>query len=98
MNLIHPPSPFAVLTLALGLASALLAALGPAAVPARADVRLQDCAPSSGGGITCDTRPEGATLLNDEAARFGLFEAASPGWDEFDPYAADDALAGGKDD
>ncbi len=77
------------------LACALL--LGALAVPvaARADVRFQNCAPARGGGITCDTRPEGNTLLNDEAARFGLFNDASPGWDEFNPYQGEDQMFGG---
>ncbi|MCP9848839.1 hypothetical protein KBY88_03250 [Cyanobium sp. Morenito 9A2] len=61
----------------------------------RADVRFQDCQPAAGGGITCDTRPEGNTLLNDEAARFGLFDDASPGWDEFNPYQGDEQMFGG---
>jgi hypothetical protein len=26
-------------------------------------------------------------LADDEAARFGLFANASPGWNEFDPYS-----------
>ena len=39
------------------------------------------------GAITCDTVPTGNTLADDEAARFGLFANASPGWNEFDPYA-----------
>jgi hypothetical protein len=60
-----------------------------------ADVRFENCQPAAGGAITCDTRPEGNTLLNDEAARFGLLDGASPGWDEFDPYADDDAMLGG---
>ncbi|MFS6826070.1 hypothetical protein [Cyanobium sp. ATX 6F1] len=77
------------------LASALL--LGCLAAPAgsRADVRFQNCTPAPGGGITCDTRPEGNTLLNDEAARFGLFNDASPGWDEFNPYQGVDQMLGG---
>lgn len=72
----------------------LLAALAPLD-GARADVRVQNCAPAPGGGITCDTRPEGNTLFNDEAARFGLFNDASPGWDEFNPYQGVDQMLGG---
>jgi hypothetical protein len=51
----------------------------------------------AGGGITCDTRPEGNTLMNDEAARFGLFDQASPGWDEFEPYQGYDDMFGGNE-
>jgi hypothetical protein len=53
---------------------------------AGANVRFDNCVPVAGGGITCDTRPEGNTLFNDEAARYGLLNDASPGWDEFNPY------------
>jgi hypothetical protein len=76
-------------------ACALLLGALAAAEGARADVRFQNCAPAPGGGITCDTRPEGNTLLNDEAARFGLFNDASPGWDEFNPYQGVDEMLGG---
>ena len=65
--------------------------------PARADVVFQNCVPVAGGGITCDTRPEGNTLMNDEAARYGLFDQASPGWDEFEPYQGYDDMFGGNE-
>ena len=65
--------------------------------PARADVVFQNCVPVAGGGITCDTRPEGNTLMNDEAARYGLSDQASPGWDEFEPYQGYDDMFGGNE-
>ena len=65
--------------------------------PVRADVVFQNCVPVAGGGITCDTRPEGNTLMNDEAARYGLFDQASPGWDEFEPYQGYDDMFGGNE-
>ena len=65
--------------------------------PARADVVFQNCVPVAGGGITCDTRPEGNTLMDDEAARYGLFDQASPGWDEFEPYQGYDDMFGGNE-
>ncbi|NQV10570.1 MAG: hypothetical protein HQ527_05320 [Cyanobacteria bacterium] len=64
------------------------------AAPLLADIRFDNCRPAAGGGITCDTQPEGNTLLNDEAARYGLFDDASPGWSEFEPYQADDQMFG----
>jgi hypothetical protein len=67
----------------------------PGGVAARADVVFEDCHPTADGGISCDTRPTGDTLLDDEAARFGLFDAASPGWNEFEPFEADDDMFGG---
>jgi hypothetical protein len=71
--------------------------LPPGPSPARADVVFQNCLPVAGGGITCDTRPEGNTLMNDEAARYGLFDQASPGWDEFEPYQGYDDMFGGNE-
>jgi len=68
--------------------------LTPGLKPVRADVVFQNCLPVAGGGITCDTRPEGNTLINDEAARYGLLDQASPGWDEFEPYQAYDVMFG----
>ncbi|MEB3265795.1 MAG: hypothetical protein VKN13_04195 [Cyanobacteriota bacterium] len=64
------------------LASALL--LLPSAV--QAGVQFEGCVATADGGLTCDTRPTGDTLLDDQAARYGLFNAASPGWNEFNPY------------
>ena len=71
--------------------------LPPGPSPARVDVVFQNCVPVAGGGITCDTRPEGNTLMNDEAARYGLFDQASPGWDEFEPYQGYDDMFGGNE-
>ena len=66
---------------------ALLSLLLAAASPLQAGVRFENCVNGADGSITCDTVPTGNTLANDEAARFGLFANASPGWNEFDPYA-----------
>ena len=66
---------------------ALLGLLLAAASPLQAGVRFENCVTGADGAITCDTVPTGNTLANDEAARFGLFVNASPGWNEFDPYA-----------
>ena len=51
----------------------------------RAGVEFDNCQPTADGGISCDTRPSGNTLMDDETARYGLFNDASPGWNEFDP-------------
>jgi hypothetical protein len=56
-------------------------------LPSRAGVRFENCVTAADGSITCDTVPTGNTLADDEAARFGFFDNASPGWSEFDPYA-----------
>ena len=66
---------------------ALLGLLLAAASPLQAGVRFENCVTGADGAITCDTVPTGNTLADDEAARFGLFANASPGWNEFDPYA-----------
>jgi len=71
--------------------------LTPGLNPVLADVVFQNCLPVAGGGITCDTRPEGNTLMNDEAARYGLLDQASPGWDEFEPYQGYDDMFGGNE-
>jgi hypothetical protein len=63
--------------------------------PARAGLQFDNCQSLPGGGITCDTRPTGNTLDDDEAARYGLFDEASPGWSEFDPYQGYDDMFGG---
>jgi hypothetical protein len=65
----------------------LLVLLLAAASPLQAGVRFENCVTGADGSITCDTVPTGNTLADDEAARFGLFANASPGWNEFDPYA-----------
>ncbi len=72
--------------LLLGLGTVLLlpaTLLLPNAV--RADVRFDDCVTGSDGSVTCNTRPEGNTLMDDEAARFGLLDGGDPGWPEFNP-------------
>ena len=74
------PHPAAWLFALLAWAVALLGA-----APARAGVEFDNCQPTADGGISCDTRPTGNTLMDDEAARYGLFNDASPGWSEFDP-------------
>jgi len=76
--------------LALAMAVAVLAA-----APGQAGVRFENCQPTADGGLTCDTRPTGNTLMDDEAARYGLFDEASPGWSEYDPYEGYDDMFGG---
>ena len=83
--------------LALGLVGLGLLGPTPGLKPVRADVVFQNCVPVAGGGITCDTRPEGNTRMNDEAARYGLLDQASPGWDEFEPYQGYDDMFGGNE-
>jgi hypothetical protein len=75
--------------------AALLGLLLAAASPLQAGVRFENCVTGADGAITCDTVPTGNTLADDEAARFGLFANASPGWNEFDPYAGYDDDFGG---
>ena len=67
----------------LALAGLSLALLGPS--PAHAGVEFDNCQPTADGGISCYTRPTGNTLMDDQTARYGLFNDASPGWSEFDP-------------
>lgn len=83
--------------LAPALAGSLGLLLSLTALPLRADVVFENCQPQPDGGITCDTRPTGNTLMDDEAARFGLLQQASPGWNEFDPYEGDDDMFGGNE-
>jgi hypothetical protein len=73
----------------------LLVALVLLPVSARAGLVFTNCQPASGGGITCDTQPTGNTADDDEAARYGLFDEASPGWAEFDPSEGYDDMLGG---
>jgi hypothetical protein len=54
--------------------------------PGRAGVQFENCVRGPGGSLTCDTVPTGDTLLNDRDAQFGLFQNASPGWNEFNPF------------
>lgn len=82
-------SPLVLALLLLGGLSPLI----PAA--ARAGVQFENCQSAADGSVTCDTRPSGNTLADDEAARYGLFDEASPGWAEFDPYEGYDDMFGG---
>ena len=77
------------------LSAALVGAALTAGLPARAGVEFDNCQPTPDGGVTCDTRPTGNTLANDEDARYGLLDEASPGWAEFDPYEGYDDMFGG---
>jgi hypothetical protein len=54
--------------------------------PGQAGVVFDNCQTLPGGAVSCNTRPTGNTRDNDEAARYGLFDQASPGWNEYDPY------------
>lgn len=54
--------------------------------PALACVAFENCVRGPGGSLTCDTVPTGDTLLDDKEAQFGLFQNASPGWNEFNPF------------
>ena len=65
--------------------------------PVRAGVEFDNCQPTADGGISCDTRPTGNTLMDDESARYGLFNYASPGWSEFDPDEGFEDDFGGND-
>ncbi len=62
---------------------------------ARAGVLFENCVSGLDGAVSCDTRPTGNTRLDDEAARYGLFDQASPGWAEYNPYEGDDQMLGG---
>lgn len=66
-----------------------------AAWPGYAGVEFTDCQPAPGGGVTCNTEPTGNTVMDDEDARYGLFNEASPGWAEYDPYEGYDDMFGG---
>jgi hypothetical protein len=63
----------------------VLALVGLGLSPVQAGVEFDNCQPTADGGISCDTRPTGNTQMDDQAARYGLFNEASPGWSEFDP-------------
>jgi hypothetical protein len=54
--------------------------------PAHSAVSFENCVRGADGSLTCDTVPTGNTLLNDKDAQFGLFQNASPGWNEFNPF------------
>ncbi len=72
----------------------ILIALCFGVAPLRADVRFENCQPTADGGETCDTSPTGNTRLDDLDARFGLFDEASPGWNEFEPFQGEDDMFG----
>jgi hypothetical protein len=98
----HPSKPFWLpIPMALIFRSAL--ALGAISTgllvgqPGRAGVEFDNCQPTADGGISCDTRPTGNTQMDDEAARYGLFNDASPGWSEFDPDQGFEDDLGGND-
>ena len=76
----------------LAIAPALLLLGGPAV---QAGVRFENCQGGADGAITCDTVPTGNTLAEEETARYGLLQDASPGWNEFDPFAGDGVDFGG---
>lgn len=73
--------------------SALLLAIA-SALPAKAGVVFDNCQTLPGGAVSCDTRPTGNTREDDEAARYGLFDEASPGWNEFDPEEGYNSMMG----
>ena len=77
------------------MAGAIGAALTLTVASARAGVLFENCVTGPDGAISCDTRPTGNTRLDDEAARYGLFDQASPGWAEYNPYEGDDQMLGG---
>lgn len=75
----------------------LLVLLAPLllAGPCWAGVVFENCQTGADGSVSCDTRPAGNTRMDDEAARYGLLDEASPGWAEFDPYQGYDDMFGG---
>jgi hypothetical protein len=75
--------------------AAIGAALTLTVASAKAGVLFENCVTGPDGAISCDTRPTGNTRLDDEAARYGLFDQASPGWAEYNPYEGDDQMLGG---
>ena len=75
----------------LGFALAMDLAIGSRT---QAGVVFDNCQTLPGGAVSCDTRPTHNTLANDEAARYGLFDEASPGWSEFDPDEGYNSMAG----
>ena len=77
------------------LIAAWLVLSGLLAGSASAGVIFDDCVTAADGSMSCDTRPTGNTLMDDEAARYGLFDQASPGWAEYSPYEGYDQMLGG---
>jgi hypothetical protein len=86
LNLHHPTA------MAAAAAAAVLVLLPQ---QSRAGVVFDDCVTAPDGAITCNTQPTGNTLMDDEAARYGLFDQASPGWAEYNPYEGYDQMLGG---
>ncbi|MEI8250302.1 MAG: hypothetical protein WCF98_03945 [Synechococcus sp. ELA057] len=76
----------------------LLISLAGTIPAAHGGVMFTGCVTGSDGSITCNTVPTGNTYLNDQAARYGLLQNASPGWSEFSPYQGyNQELGGGFD-
>ncbi len=72
--------------------------IGMGSAPGWAGVQFENCQRGVDGSISCDTVPTGDTLVRDQAARFGLFRNASPGWTDFEPFQATDEELGGDGD
>ena len=81
-------------TALLGLALASGGLVVAWAMPGSAGVVFDNCQTLPGGAVSCNTRPTGNTRDNDEAARYGLFDEASPGWNEFDPDEGYNSMMG----
>ena len=77
------------------LIAALVAAGGLGTGLVRAGVVFDNCITAADGSLSCDTRPTGNTVLDDEAARYGLFDQASPGWAEYSPEQGFNQMLGG---
>ncbi len=77
--------------------AAMVFGLGAGSFPVRAGVVFDNCQSGTDGSISCDTRPTGNTLMNDEDARYGLLDQASPGWSEYNPDEGYDGMMGGGD-
>jgi len=87
------PMPLAPVRAVLG--PLLLLAMALLSAPAQAGIQFTNCQEGTDGSITCDTVPTGETLVDDESARYGLLNQASPGWSEFNPYEGYDEDFGG---
>jgi hypothetical protein len=92
-SIVMSPMPLTPVRAVLGSLLLLSMALLPA--PAQAGIQFTNCQEGSDGSITCDTVPTGETLVDDESARYGLLNQASPGWSEFNPYEGYDEDFGG---
>ena len=84
-------------SLLLILPALLLVPAGPMSA-ARAGIQFENCSSSADGSISCDTVPTGNTALDAMAARDGLFQNASPGWNEFEPFQGYDQEFGDTED